>query len=866
MSTADVLPSQREEIKRKKLLKTLLGVTYSYLQLTEGYGDATDADKQERELKAFLSNNDITQGGHLPSKVTEEQLVTSEDSVAPTTSANRASEAKKQLDDAVQNDSRQDKEQGIANSGFPDSVEQKTASKIPSQLEETTLEKGPNLTPPDSGRGIYAEEGSSGQKLVNKESEPIRNELHGFIQGTYDESNSIMDISPLGGDLSTKQQQTAVEQINSIGTPQPAPGMRKQIFNGMHVDTSGDPTFSRRPPMRIDTGMPSATKETSITSEKGPITASETATPSKTAPSSSNAQSPPERMTTRVSSGALRHKSVSEILGETPKTAASPSDRYAQETNKNEQSTPQSAASPDVAAFRLRLSEMKEKERSKLSTVIFAKQQSSTGSRPPESCQNQPTDSEEKPLEERDYFLTFFAAQVYQSPRAPPLTSLLRQAHKTLTTSDHLIEFREKQDYRILNHIKDMQHFNRWSLRQPARSVEPLRPATHWDILLSHMKWMRTDFREERKFKLAGAKFLAHACAAWVATASIDRLSLQVKVRHPPRKLSFEATSATPELVNDENSEMTEDELSTMDFTTEKPPATIFSLPPDVFVFGLNRSPMAEKLLLELPCYDPAKDVQDAALKVTKLDPDAMWKTPLVAVSKYAHGKLVPNHEGPPVKKLRLDYSDLTPSSEELGQASFDSVLRPVEENVALFNPENRHVRDRIHAGHAFKPPTEYLMPSKEFFESRSPSQWTLAEDDELRKLVREYSYNWSLISDCLSSASVYSSGAERRTPWECFERWISLEGLPAEMSKVPYFRTYHQRLQQAARTYEARQQALIQQNGGNPAQLPLRRRSNQPYNVEKRKNNKPLHLIDAMRKHAKKKEAAAHKQQQQGE
>lgn len=169
-----------------------------------------------------------------------------------------------------------------------------------------------------------------------------------------------------------------------------------------------------------------------------------------------------------------------------------------------------------------------------------------------------------------------------------------------------------------------------------------------------------------------------------------------------------------------------------------------------------------------------------------------------------------------------------------------------------MFDPENKHIRDRIHTGHAFRPPSEYIMPTQSFFESRQSSQWTQEEDHELRKLVRDYAYNWSLISSCLSPPSLFHSGAERRTPWECFERWISLEGLPAEMAKINYFRAYHSRLQAAQRTVEVQQQALQQAQGSNPAQIPMRRRTTQPFSVERRKNAKHIHLIDAMRKLAK--------------
>ena len=794
--------------------------------------------------------------------------------------------------------------------------EERTAEEIGHiiNVNGRTEDEVKNLTPPDSGRSVYAsKDGDPGDVSLksqvkgmikapydadaapatpddqlrfeeahamqqpstsgNTDSIKVPSSTTGsdlpsqFIQDTFDDGTGMIGMPPLSDDAMQKQHVNGGDEQN-VPSQHPAIGMRNPTLAGMNGEASKDLTFSRRPPMRIDTGVPPSSNGNHAAPDKSATTL-ENATPSRSAPLSSSAQSPPERMTTRVSSGALRHKSVSEILGETPKSAPAPSDKAFLEPNKDDlgnSQTPKSASSfatPDPTAFKLRLSRLDDKDRSKLSTVVFAKQQSSAGSRGSEHNQSQQSDGEEPLVEERDYFLTFFAAQAFTPPRAPPLSALLRSAHKTLATTDHYTELREKQDFRILSQIKDMQSYGRWSLRQPERSAEPQRSVTHWDILLSHVKWMRTDFREERKFKLAGAKYLAEACAAWVTSSPELRRSLQIKIRRVPASSAPVSASATPELVNDETSEATEEDLPVPDTILGDPPAAIFSLPPDVFVFGLNKSPVAEKLLSELPCYDPAQGVHDAAHQIANLDPDTAWKTRLIPVSKYARGKLISRHEGPPQKKCRIESSDASPSSLARYQENSVTNLAPADEDVALFNPEHKHIRDRIHAGHAFRPPSEYQMPSRDFFECRSPSQWTLAEDDELRKLVREYAYNWSLISSCLASPSMFSSGAERRTPWECFERWISLEGLPAEMSKVPYFRTYHQRLQQAARAYEARQQALIQQQGGNPAQLPQRRRSNQPFTVEKRKNNKPIHLIDAMRKHAKKKEATLHKQQQ---
>ena len=661
-------------------------------------------------------------------------------------------------------------------------------------------------------------------------------------------------------------------------------GLRNTMFHGMNGESPEEITLSRRPPMQINTNVPSTSGAT-VTSENRPSVISSlnntapcgSAIPNKLPHPAASAQSPPERMSTRISSGTLRQKSISEILGETPKANPTQADRGNFERGFSDShredhgsfQTPKSASSftsPDPAVFKQRLSEIKGKDRSKLSTVVFA-----PGPRNADNIQTQRSDDKETPIVDKDYFLTLFAAKGCHG--LPSLSQLIKTAHKTLTTSELYTDFNERQACQVLNRIHELQSTHRWSLRQPERSVEPSRPVTHRDVLLSQMRWMRTDFREERKWKMSSAKYLADACAYWVACSKEERESLRVKIRPVHARAKSRSLSAsTPDLVHsadDEASEATDDESIREKGSPANAPAAIFSLPPEMFIFGLSKSPVAEKLLLELPLYQPNAEIQDAALGITQLQPDAVWKKALVPTSKYVEGKIVPLLEdGPPRKRSRFDYSQEESLRPSLGNipnlvpVHFDRVVKPEQEDVALFDPENKHIRDRIHASHAFRPPSEYNMPSQSFFESRQSSQWTQDEDRELRQIVRDYAYNWSLISSCLTTPSMYHSQAERRTPWECFERWISLEGLPVEMAKIQYFRAYHSRLQAAQRTVEAQQQAIQQAHGNNPAQLPMRRRTTQPCSVERRKTVKHIHLIDAMRKLAKKRETAQHKQQ----
>ncbi|KAL8661471.1 MAG: hypothetical protein Q9202_005590 [Teloschistes flavicans] len=690
---------------------------------------------------------------------------------------------------------------------------------------------------------------------------------------------------------------TAIQPLNDVRSGQQEvdatsekSATRIYAHPGIASDAGKDITLSQRPPMRIDTSLSQKTDQVRASSSKklseSNVSASHTppdsAASARVIQTPAQGQSPPERMTTRVSSGALRHKSVSEILGEIPKPVVSLPDRAPGERSAVDGGrefgiqSPRSAASttpPDPAAFRLRLSELKEKDKSKLSTVVFARKQTHSSTQLTGDSQSQDSQVTQAKIRNTEYFLPLFSAQAATPPQSQLLNRLVSTASKTLTTANYYVDFHEQQDCRILSKIQHLQNANRWSLRQLERSVEPERRTVHWDVLLSQMKWLRTDFREERKWKHAAAGCMAKWCAQWVASSREERISMQVKVKPPPSVRSAAPESApTPELIpsaEDDSSDAAEDEVYNLDAFHGTAPAAIFTMAPDMFYFGLEKTPVTDKLLHELPLYQPSAPVQEAALCRRSAGSDTEWRTALLPVSKYNEGSLKSHDEGPPRKRSRYDYIDVDNlDCETLRDATTTSedgasIMHPEQDEVALFNPENKHIRDRIHAGHAFRPPSEFVMPSQSFFESRHSSQWTQAEDDELRRLVREYAYNWSLIASCLGVPSVFSSGAERRTPWECFERWIGLEGLPAEMAKTQYFRAYHARLQAAQSIHEAQQQAMHQQQGSNAL---LRRRNTQPFLVERRKNTKHVHLVNAMRNLARKREATAKKQEEAAE
>ncbi|KAI1327883.1 hypothetical protein F5Y16DRAFT_370590 [Xylariaceae sp. FL0255] len=631
----------------------------------------------------------------------------------------------------------------------------------------------------------------------------------------------------------------------------------------------------------------------------------------ETSPTSpvSNANQDLLQGTASITSVALQ-KPVAEILGE----RLEPMNDYA--SHPESQTTQSMPITPTSQSSKLRsqslVEKAKPKDKAKMSTVVFGKQPQ-RGNASQSLIQKTPSPDH---LSD-DYFTALFVNSFASGSKwMKPLDHLLHQAHKTVSTPDSYTQFLDHQACRVLRRIYILQQNDKWSFRQPKRSPEPVRQTSHWDLMMQEMKWMRTDFREERKWKMTVARNLANACADWVLASEEERKAMQVNAVIPPRSsrkvededvFMADAESSpspenqpTPDLIpsNSTDSPLEPDDILDDDFPQTVAPSAIFALQDEDVVFALQPSAATDRLLEELPMYGAPLEVPKSDLFTPKYDPDASWKRPALPLSKFAEGVMELTSIEPPKKKSR--YHHAQEGDDEHKEIIFgqDDVkmpqLPPQSPNVALFRTENKSIRDRLHAGHQFRPPSEHNMPTLAFYESRVPSTWLQSEDDELKGLVREYSYNWSLISRLLSAKSLYVSATERRSPWECFERWVMLEGLPHDMQKTQYFKLWQSRIEQAQQylrqqqqlmsQQQMQQQALQQAQSQNQSQSQPGQQSSQagtnvpttplagqrrvypyslPVRIPRRRNGKHYIMLESMRKIAKKREAAAQKAQQ---
>ncbi|CAA7267895.1 unnamed protein product [Cyclocybe aegerita] len=139
---------------------------------------------------------------------------------------------------------------------------------------------------------------------------------------------------------------------------------------------------------------------------------------------------------------------------------------------------------------------------------------------------------------------------------ANPLWKKVSRANKCLNSREWGVAMAELRLIRALERIESLKDEGRWGFRQPKkqRGVGGL-VKTHWDYLLDEVKWMRIDFREERRWKLALAYNLSTAVLEWhFAKTPEERLRAGICVKWKPASLKDE--ESVPEALPDDSSQV----------------------------------------------------------------------------------------------------------------------------------------------------------------------------------------------------------------------------------------------------------------------------------------------------------------------
>jgi len=483
---------------------------------------------------------------------------------------------------------------------------------------------------------------------------------------------------------------------------------------------------------------------------------------------------PPERMVTRGVSGAIRHRSVDEIL---------------------------SAAEKSIGVFPVSDSNMTDNGKVPIVTL---------------SGEKTTAKKTKTPVSRKFDLYNPYPIQTYNGVKLPnrtpdqgnglelyaynlkvnsqPLYKSLQTARKVLMTQDWKIARDELKASRAIQKIEEAKKNGRWSFKQHKRHRAIARTKTHWDSLIDEMKWMRTDFKEERKWKMATAYMLSRAVMEWHWTD--DKESLCVKTRpHIPiderrqpepmvtdeLKLEESADTTMLEAVKtEEKMEKVDSHLPTKDIETTStasvstmppPPSpniwneyktSILNLDPDNPIFLLPIDTLSDleisSLFPDLPLYEPPQP-NDTDAYIDELEHGRV-----IPITKFISEKIVIKRKTPPSRKRTSEeaFSDTDEQQEDVPLLPKHDKYDSTQYLSPLF--ALRKVKDTP----ATQPPTPQ-QPNPAI--NRHPAAWSDDDDVCLIALIVQYSFNWSLICDAFNSIRRPITG-EQRTPYECHERW----------------------------------------------------------------------------------------------
>lgn len=387
-------------------------------------------------------------------------------------------------------------------------------------------------------------------------------------------------------------------------------------------------------------------------------------------------------------------------------------------------------------------------------------------------------------------------AELYYTTQTLPLSKLIPSAHKTLTTDSYHLALLEGKLAVAHARIEELKRAGKWGPRQPKRFQDPVRRKTHWDHVLDEMEWMSTDFREERKFKQA------MACEMAFAVLEYHKYGKEVCVKTKPIKFLPEETEEGKMDVDEKTEDsMPPPSINPADVTNVSAGDSVTVADFDSF---LSRPPkQSSKEDTDEEPEEPTTDGEDTATAVEPKRPAAPKLPETSPFKLYASvDKLDPLSKAlfdnlpvtaPPasaVNVLQVPYSDpldnsklapvthllaVPPESDEWWSVCLEDSPStednlPLRSNTrsTLFNSETmrRHV--------VIKAPQP---PQTKYLDFRTPTMWLLADDSQLLRLVKEYSYNWDIVSAHMLPQKTYgfTANIERRTSWQCFERWFQL-------------------------------------------------------------------------------------------
>lgn len=330
-------------------------------------------------------------------------------------------------------------------------------------------------------------------------------------------------------------------------------------------------------------------------------------------------------------------------------------------------------------------------------------------------------------------------AELYYTTQTTPLAKLLPAANKTLSTDTYQLFLLEGKLAVVHSRIEELKRANKWSLRQRVKFKGPGRAKVHWDILLDEMEWMRNDFKEERKLKTTICYEIAGAIKDYW---SLGKDATCIKPRPIVHIGQEETATINPKELN--VSKVYESLVPNCSTDAYDQPKAPFSLNIDV----ANLNSASKEMLDRMPMQDLG-----SKFKLPYTKDDSLSITP---ITKFL---TIPETDSD-WQRLVMEVHQRPPADEKNLQPNYDG---------PIFASEFSNKR---YAGIRPPPP-----PHLKYLDYRTPTIWLPQDDKKLVGLAKECLFNWDLISAAMLNETPYSfqSNIERRTPWQCFERWLQL-------------------------------------------------------------------------------------------
>lgn len=356
-------------------------------------------------------------------------------------------------------------------------------------------------------------------------------------------------------------------------------------------------------------------------------------------------------------------------------------------------------------------------------------------------------------------------AELYYLAQTLPLVKLMPTTHKAVTTSMFETALTEGKINVVHSRIEELKRQGKWSLRQPTRFIDPMRNSkkTQWDNLLSEMNWMACDFREEKRLKIATCGLIAKSVADYWKFGKVCCIKTRpIKFMTSPSESDDDQEDINDEDATQPTSQIDEqDSIDISELLKRPDPSTEFTLvqPPEVELedymkYLEEEEPSPFKLQIDTNDVKYSdKTLLDGMPSFSSFQhfDDNYESAPLVPISK----ALIPREDQTWFKMYIEQKEDQLP------------VVPDPQKGLFGFSFRNRLTS-------AIKPPQP---PSLRYLNLRTPTIWLPEDDQNLIEYVNQFSFNWGAVSAHLSKRPTrsYQSNIERRTPWQCFERYIQL-------------------------------------------------------------------------------------------